>query len=179
MKSTARQRLYAGAVCCLLPFCAFLPLRALAEATNSMTVYRSVDADGVVSFSDAPHPSAVPIEVLPPRLPLREDVERANQQFEQQLALLEILETSRHARAKEDLERQRLNLDYVRTEAALQRARDAEQPQSDVQYFPLWSIGRWPGQGPWPGPRPWPKPPIDGHPTPPPSSPPMRAAFPR
>src|SRR6476646_1969175 len=107
MKRAARQRLYAGAACCLIPIFVW------AEDVASTTVYRSVDADGVVSFSDAPHPSAVPVEVLPPPTPLREDVERANEAFEQQLDLLAILETSRHARAKEDLERQQLDLDYV------------------------------------------------------------------
>ena len=83
-----------------------MPLLASAAETDTTTVYRSVDANGVVSFSDAPHASAVPIEVLPPPTPLREEVERANELFEQQLALLEILETSRHARAKEELEQQ-------------------------------------------------------------------------
>ncbi len=54
-------------------------------------------------------------------MPLRDDVERANEKYERQLALLEILEKSRHARVAEEQEQQRLDLDYVRTEAALER----------------------------------------------------------
>ncbi len=138
-----------------------------------MTVYRSVGPDGVVSFSDSPHGSAVPIEVVPPPVPLRDEVERANQLYEQQLALLEILETSRHARAKDELEQRQLELDYVRTEAALQRQREREQQQTYVEYYPLyaplyWGSPRRPyGHPPGPNPRP---PPMDR--PPPPSKPP-------
>ncbi len=170
MKRAVRQRLYAGAACCLIPILAW------AEEGASTTVYRSVDADGVVSFSDAPHPSAVPVEVLPPPTPLREDVERANELFEQQLALLEILETSRHARAKEDLERQQLDLDYVRTEAALQQQREAREPEYE-DYYPLY-VPFW-GYGPRPpGHRPWPRPPMNGKPPLEPPPPPQHVAFP-
>jgi hypothetical protein len=142
-----------------------------AAEPGTTTVYRSVDANGVVSFSDAPHASAVPIEVVPPRLPLQDDVERANARFEQQLALLELLETSRRARAKEDLEQQRIDLDFVRTEAAMQRAREREATQSSVQFFPwfppFWGSPRPPGIHP---------PPIDRPPPPPP--PPRRVPLP-
>jgi hypothetical protein len=167
MKCSVRQRLYAGAACCLAP------LWAWSAEADTTTVYRSVDANGVVSFSDAPHASAVPIEVLPPPMPLREEVERANEQFEQQLALLEILETSRHARAKEALEQQRLDLDYVRTEAALQRARELQEPQTYTQYYPLYP----PFWGPGPRP-PFPRPPPMDRPLPPVPSPPHHVQFP-
>ena len=50
--------------------------------------------------------------------------------FEQQLALLEILETSRHARAKEELEQQKLELDYVRTAAARSVRASVKQQQT-------------------------------------------------
>ena len=171
MKNRLRQRLYAGAACC----CA--PLWAVAAEPDAMTVYRSVGSDGVVTFSDAPHPSAVPVEVVPPPLPLRDEVERANQAFEQQLALLEILETSRHARAKEELEQQQIDLDYVRTEAALQRAREREQEQTYVQYYPLYAPPFWGSPRP-PGLRPRPVP-MDS-PPPPPSAPPQQhVQFPR
>jgi hypothetical protein len=169
LKSRLRQRLYAGGVCLVVA-----PLCALAAEPNSMTVYRSVGPDGVVSFSDSPQASAVPIELVPPPVPLREEVERANQLYEQQLALLEILETSRHARAKDELEQQRLELDYVRTEAALQRQRDREQQQAyENDYYPLYAPLYWGSpRPPWghpPGPRP---PPTDR--PPPPSKPPQQ-----
>jgi hypothetical protein len=162
-----------------------MPFVAWSEATDEssqyadpMTVYRSVDANGVVSFSDAPNPSAVAIEVLPPPTPLREEVERANEMYEQQLALLEILETSRQARAKEDLERQQLDLDYVRTEAALQQQREAQDREyEDDDYYPLF-VPYW-GYGPRPpGHRPWPRPPMDGRPVPQPPPPPQHVQFP-
>ena len=169
MIRNVRQRLYAGAACCLMP------LLASAAETDTTTVYRSVDANGVVSFSDAPHASAVPIEVLPPPTPLREEVERANELFEQQLALLEILETSRHARAKEELEQQQLDLDYVRTEAALQRTRELQAPQDYNDYYPL-----YPPYWGWGGrPRPpFGRPPMDGRPPLPPPPPPQHVQFP-
>ncbi len=135
-----------------------------------MTVYRSVSPDGVVEFSDSPHPSAVPLELAPPPVPLRAEVERANELFEQQLALLEILETSRHARAKDELEQQQLELDYVRTEAALQRQRDREQEETYEQhYYPL-ITPHWGRGGARPH-RPHPRPPINDRP-PPPARPP-------
>lgn len=169
MKIAVRQRLYAGA-CLLVPLCVW------AAEGESTTVYRSVDADGVVSFSDTAQPSATPIEVLPPPIPLREEVERANEQFEQQLALLEILEKSRHARAKEELEQRQLDIDYVRTQAAADRAQKYEDDDDDDRYYPLyapyWGYGQRP---PFP-PRPWPHPPMDR--PKPPSSPPQRVQFP-
>ena len=39
---------------------------AVAEEQSPTTVYRSVGEDGVVSFSDAPHPSATRVQVYPP-----------------------------------------------------------------------------------------------------------------
>ena len=141
---------------------------------ESTTVYRSVDEFGVVSFSDAPTESAVRIEIPRPPTPLRADIERANELFEQQLALLELLETSRHARAREGIEQRRLELDYVRTEAALQSARDAQTQNDDRSFFPLFVTPFWGGPRP-PFGRPPHGPPQD---RPPASRPPQRAAFP-
>ena len=169
MKRTLRQRLCAGAACCLAP------LWAWAEA-DTTTVYRSVDTNGVVSFSDAPNSSSVPIEIPRPPTPLRADIERANELFEQQLALLELLETSRHARAKERIEQQRLEIDYVRTEAALQRARDTEAQDDDRNFYPLVLTPFWGASRP-----PFGRPPHGPHPPkdrPPPSPPSQRVAFP-
>jgi len=175
-----RQQLYAGAAIWVLPFA------VVAADPEPTTVYRSVGPDGVVSFSDAPHPYAVPVEVVPPPVPLKEEIERANQLFEQQLALLQFLESSRHARAKDDLEQQRLELDYVRTTAEVQQARDDQDYYDDgprylLPFYPYygWGAGMRPGPGPRPPflhPHPHPTPP--GQPLPPPSQPPMRVNFP-
>ncbi len=129
-----------------------MPLWALASETDALTVYRTVGPDGVVSFSDRRDPSAVAIEVVPPPTPNREDVEHANQVFEQQLALLKVLETSREARAKELLEQQKLELDYVRTAAAQQRAREREAERDSTSYYPLFFPPYWrpPHVGPHP-----------------------------
>jgi hypothetical protein len=154
---------------------------AFGAQPDAVTVYRSVGPDGVVSFSDSPHASAVPIEVVPPPVPLRDEVERANQLYEQQLALLEILETSRHARAKDELEQQQLELDYVRTEAALQRQREREQQQTyENDYYPLYAPLYWgsprPGWGHPPGPNP--RPPPTDRPPPPHKPPPQVIQWP-
>ena len=166
-----------------------MPFAILAADPEATTIYRSVGPDGVVAFSDAPHASAVPIEVIPPPTPLKEDVERANQLFEQQLALLEFLETSRHARAKDELEQQRLELDYVRTTAEVQQARDQEEYDDGshylLPYYPYYGWGGGypgrpgrPGIGPRPPfPHPGPKPPM-GQPLPPPPPPPQHVNFP-
>jgi Domain of unknown function (DUF4124) len=161
-----------------------MPLAVFAADPESTTIYRSVGPDGVVAFSDAPHPSAVAIEVVPPPTPLKEDVERANQLFDQQLALLQFLESSRHERAKDDLEQQRLDLDYVRTTSEVQHVRDEgyydDGPHYLLPYYPLygWGWGHRPGVGPRPPfPHPLPQPPMNGDPFPP-QPPPMRVNFP-
>ena len=130
-----------------------LPLSALAADPAATTVYRSVNVDGVVSFSDAPHPSAVPVEVIPPPPAPADEQQRAERMYQQQLELLEILEASRHARADEALAQQRLDLDYVRTEAALEGAR-ASQEQHDEHYYPVYSYPGWFAPKPWPPMRP-------------------------
>jgi hypothetical protein len=173
-----RQQLYAGAAIWVIAFA------VLAADTEPTTIYRSVGPDGVVSFSDAPHPSAVAIEVVPPPTPMKEEIERANQLFEQQLALLQFLESSRHARAKDDLEQQRLDLDYVRTTADAQQARADDYyddgPRYLLPYFPYYGMG-WnnnhrPGLRP-PVPRPLPIPPMN-QPLPRPPPPPQHIDFP-
>ncbi len=166
MKNHGRQRFYAGAAWL------FAPLWVFAAEPDATTVYRTVGPDGVVAFSDTRTASAVAVEVVPPPTPMREDVERANEQFQQQLALLEVLETSREARAKEALEQQKLELDYVRTAAAQQRAREREAERESTSYYPLF-IGPY-RRPPHVGPRPHPHPPHrpDGRPHSRPGSPP-------
>ncbi len=160
MKYRTRQQLHTGAAGC----CALLwSLAVLAADSGTTTVYRTVDSNGVISFSDAPDPSAVPIELMPPPLPLQAEVERANEVYERQLELLEILERAHKARVAEAQEQQRLELDYVRTEAALERARALQAPQEEERYYPIfppwyWGGGTRPphgGHGP-PGDRPHP-----------------------
>jgi Domain of unknown function (DUF4124) len=175
-----RQQLYAGAALWAIAFA------VLAADTESTTIYRSVGPDGVVAFSDAPHPSSIAIEVVPPPTPMKEEIERANQLFEQQLALLEFLETSRHARAKDDLEQQRLDLDYVRTGAEVQQVRDQDYyddgPRYLLPYYPGYGLG-WGNNRPSrpalrpPFQHPLPRPPM-GHPLPQPPQPPQHINFP-
>ena len=177
MNRRIRQQLYAGAVLWLIASVVW------AGDSDSTTIYRSVGPDGVVSFSDAPHPSAVAIEVVPPPTPMKEEIERANQLFEQQLALLQFLETSRHARAKDDLEQQRLDLDYVRTSAEVQQTRDQDYYDDGPHYLlPYYPFYGWGNNRPRPGPRPpishpLPTPPM-GHPWPQPPRPPQHIDFP-
>jgi Domain of unknown function (DUF4124) len=171
MVSPRRQRIHAGALCCRIPLmCVALtgfPVLAWAAEPETTTVYRSVGPDGVVSFSDSPNPSAVAIEVVPPVPADPEEQRRAAESFEQQLHLLEILEASRQARADEALAQQRLDLDYVRTEAALERAR-ALQQQRDENYSPVYSYPYWFAPQPFPPPV-APHPPHGERPSRPPS----------
>jgi Domain of unknown function (DUF4124) len=173
MSSPKRQRIHAGALCCCIPLIGFaltgFPLVTAATEPGATTVYRSVGPDGVVTFSDAPHPSAVPVEVIPPVPAGAEEQQRAAEMFEQQLQLLEILEASRHARADEEIAQQRLELDYVRTEAALERAR-LLQEQRDEDYSPRYSYPYWYAPQPFPPPAiGGPRPPHGERPSRPPS----------
>ncbi len=177
MKHPIRQQLYAGAVgCCAIVW----SLTTVAADTETTTVYRSVGANGVVSFSDAPGPAAVPVELTPPPKPLAADVERANDNYERQLELLAILETQRKARVAEEQEQQRLELDYVRTEAALDRARDLQSDyddDDDDDYYPVW----WgaPYRPNYPNRPNFPHRPPMERPNPPAVQPPQHIQFPR
>lgn len=161
MNESKRQQFLAGAascsVCLLTIVLVGFTLFAAAEDPAGTTVYRSVGADGVVSFSDVAHPSAVPVEVIPPPPARREEQERAAELFDQQLRVLEILESSRQAREADALAQQRLDLDYVRTQAALERTRALEEQNydNDDDYYPF-IYPYWYPQRPFPpvGPRP-------------------------
>ena len=171
MNGRRRQQPYSGAGPRSVSFLAIAlvslaPLTA-AEEPAGTTVYRSVSADGVVSFSDVAHPSAVPVEVIAPPPAGKEEQERAAELFDQQLRVLELLESSRRAREADALAQQRLDLDYIRTEAALERTRALqEQSYSNDNYYPL-IYPYWFTQRPFPpfGPRP----PHGGRPDMPPS----------
>jgi len=117
---------------------------AVAEEQTPTTVYRSVGDDGVVSFSDAPHPSATPVEVYPPARMDPAEQRRAAELFEQELQIIKILEKSRQARAAEELARQKQQTDYVRSLAALERARALQQQNEDNDvYYPFWGYPYW------------------------------------
>jgi hypothetical protein len=111
----------------------FITLMAT-SALAAEQVYRSVDEDGVASFTDYPVPGAEPIDVNP--VPANADRAKASAaMIEQQLSVAKALEDSRLARRKAETER-----------AA---ARAASQPQTI--YYPVerntggyWG---WPGYG--------------------------------
>jgi hypothetical protein len=144
MSDPKGQQFHTGALSCFLAASTmFLIGSAYADEPAATTVYRSVSADGVVSFSDVAHASAVPVEVIAPPPARREEQERAAELFDQQLRILEILESSRRAREANDLAQQRLDLDYVRTQAALERTRALEQQNYSSSYsypliYPYW-----------------------------------------
>ena len=134
---------------------------AFAEETAT-TVYRSVNEDGVVSFSDSPHPAAELIEVYPPARMDEVEQRRAAEAFSQELEILKILEESRQARAADELARQKLELDYVRSLAALERARALQQQNDDDDdYYPFFGYPYWYSPQPRP---PYGPPPHGGRP---------------
>jgi hypothetical protein len=176
MSGQEHQQFHAGAsFCCvslLTMFLSGIATIVAADEGETTTVYRSVSPEGVVSFSDVAHPSAVPIEVTPPAPARKEDQERAAELFDQQLRMLEILEASRQARAADALAQQRLDLDYVRTQAALERTRALEEQNENTYYpfvYPFWFP-------PQPFPPVGPHPPHGGRPggPPPPERPPSQ-----
>jgi Domain of unknown function (DUF4124) len=131
-----------GAVATLLALC--VSMSVVAEEQAPTTVYRSVGQDGVVSYSDAPQPAAQPIDVYPPARMDPAEQRRAAEAFEQQLEILKILEASRQARAADELARQKLEIDYVRSLASLERARALqEQDYDNDTYYPFFGYPYW------------------------------------
>ena len=93
------------------------------SADDATIVYRSVGEHGVVSFSDTQASVSDEVMVIA-TVPAREDeLARAALRFEQQLALIEILETSRREREASQLERERQRVELARARADLERSR--------------------------------------------------------
>lgn len=159
MTAFERQRISAVATIVMM----LAASTAVAEEQAPTTVYRSVGENGVVTFSDAPHPSATPVEVYPPARMDAAEQRRAADLFEQELQIIKLLEESRQARAAEELARQKQQTDYVRSLAALERARALQQQneESDV-YYPFWGYPYW--YSPQPRPPFGSRPPNSGRP---------------
>ena len=123
------------------------------HAGDTMTVYRHVGADGVVSFSDRASDGAQRIEV-PVSSPRPEDVTLAGETLRQQLDVIDVLERSRRADAAERAEQQRLDLEYARIANAREAAEAAMHDDYDdhEHYFfaPWYGAGYRPYPG-WPG----------------------------
>lgn len=125
----------------------------VAFAAESVRVYRHVSADGVVTFSDEPRDDAEIID-LPSTEPSIEDVERADAAFRRQLALIEVLEQSRHDREDQAARSRELDIAVARAEAA-RAAAEAAAALEDARYvYDPWYAPGYPAYGPghgWPG----------------------------
>ncbi len=119
-----------------------LPGIAVAES-STVTVYRSVDANGVVSFSDEHTDGATTVE-LETVAPRPEDVERAADLYEQQLELIGVLEADRRAN-EANAERRR------QTELEIARVRAAAQVRDIVEVEPRYVYAPWYAPRPYPG----------------------------
>ncbi|TDI88852.1 MAG: DUF4124 domain-containing protein [Chloroflexi bacterium] len=88
-------------------------------------VYRSVDEQGVVAFSDTRQHDTDEHFQLSMVTPAPEMIEAHGRLMKQQLELIALLEQSRQARAQETLERRRQNVELARARLALEQERNA------------------------------------------------------
>jgi hypothetical protein len=139
-----------------------LCVAATAAAAESTAVYRRVGPDGVVTFSDQPSAGAEEIDV-DIATPDAEEVARADERFQQQLDMIDVLEQSRRADEAERAKARELDLAIARAEAARAAAEASAALPEDDRYvyapwygpgYPSWGPGhRPPGHRP-PGPHP-------------------------
>jgi hypothetical protein len=147
--------------------CIFLTLPlllAFAPVASAQTIYRHVDENGVVSFSDVETEGSEPVEIQVPVV--RED-SRAEQQalIDQQLSVAKALEESRLAR--EDARTRRMEaLAAVQPTTVYHR-------EADRTRYVGGRWGYWGGPG-WPGHPGKPEHPIEPPVEPPPERPPGR-----
>lgn len=140
----------------LLLFC----LGGQVAAVNAQTVYRTVDENGVVSFSDTPPEGDQPVEAMTLDVPAAQDPEVYQQNLEAMRESTDRMVEDRQAREKHRAEMREL--------AARSAPPTTQAPQTLVdQYSTGWSSsynsGHYyrPGRPPWrPGYRPRPEHPI-------------------
>lgn len=113
-------------------------LLSVGEASLAQVdVYRWVDADGVVHFSDTRRSASDEHFELVAFEPSPEAVESHLRLMDQQLELIALLEESRRSRTEQMLESQRQNVELARARLALAEERNAaaaEQPGYDYGY---------------------------------------------
>lgn len=141
------QRISSGAGVVLLGLCA---------SASAVEVFRSVDGNGVVAFSDLPGPGAERLVLESPVPADERALARQQAVLEQQLAVAKSLEDSRLARARARTERLRA-LAELGPRVVYQRAEPTPGPAGGI-YYQQWRY--------WPGHRPW-RPGGPGHPAPP------------
>lgn len=95
------------------------------SAVAQVDIYRWVDSDGVVHFSDTRRSAADEHFELLAYEPSAEAVESHRLLMDQQLELIALLEESRRSRAEQILDYQRQNVELARARLALQQERNA------------------------------------------------------
>lgn len=149
------------------PGCVVLVLCLAAGSASAQNVYRSVDENGVVTFSDVATEDAVRVE-LPAPVVRENALAEQRSLIEQQLEVAKALEASRLAREASRTERLEA-LAASRPDTTYYREEDQAGLQSGSWFFTsgFWNGGRWPGN--WPGHRPGHRPPRPEHPIEPPA----------
>lgn len=151
-----------------LPVLVFLLASCHAVAQGQATVYKTVDDDGVVSFSDVPPTNGAEVEQFDIKTPAVSTTDEYQQNLEAMRETTDRMIEDRREREKHRAEMRELQ---ARIEAQQQPAIDPGRNYST--YIPGWTGGGYyrPGYPPWrPGHRPGPefpivRPPL--HPVPP------------
>jgi hypothetical protein len=137
-----------------------LGLSAPVLAQSAATVYRTVDEDGVVSFSDTPPEGDLPVEAVTLDVPAAQDPSAYQENLEAMRKSTDRMAADRRAREKHRAE--------LRELAARSEPQPVQAPQNLVDQYSTGWYGSYnsggyyhPGRPPWrPGYRPKPEHPI-------------------
>ncbi|MEM8767333.1 MAG: DUF4124 domain-containing protein [Pseudomonadota bacterium] len=141
------------------PTLATLGVLLLVPHAAAQEVFRSVDENGVVTFSDVESDDAERLELPEPVVRENAEAEQAAR-IEQTLAVAKSLEESRLAREEARTER-------LKAKAESQPRTVYYREDDRARYTGRWGWGYWPGHRPWPpGGKPYPPGPV--HPIEPP-----------
>jgi hypothetical protein len=104
-------------------------------------VYRSVNENGVVQFSDARQSDTDEHFQLTTVSPAPGMIDAQGRLMDQQLELIALLEQSRRDRAQENFERRRQSVELARARLALEQERNAAYAQNTRDYGYAYPVG--------------------------------------
>jgi hypothetical protein len=128
----------------------FVLLAVVAPGVSAQPVYKSVDAEGNVTYSDTPGADAASVEAAPLLpAPSTEQVERARERIEREQRVGEELGQARQAReaARSKLEQERREQEERRRRQEAAESRDSEWAQGvwglPLNYYPPYYTPWW------------------------------------